>query len=127
MVFCLIISIVSKDVTRGLASSLLNSCVGLTALVGQLVANKIKTRSLAGSRVCMCFYCLFILRVFLCVRAPPTNIVAANRIYTAQKRERKNNERDEKKRDGVYASHERAVLMLVHFCGALRDKTKPAA
>ena len=72
-----------------------------------------------GSLYCCCFC--------VCVCARATNIVAANRIYTVQKREReKKNERGEK-RERVHASRECAVLMLVHIGGALSDKTKPAA
>ena len=37
----------------------------------------------------MCLFSLFLLRVFVCVCVRPTNDIAANRIYTAQTREQK--------------------------------------
>ena len=47
--------------------------------------------------VCV-LYCLFIVLFFVCVCAP-TNVVAAARIYTAQKRERKEERKRGEKRE----------------------------
>ena len=70
--------------------------------------------------VCV-FYCLFIVLVFVCV-CEPTNVVAAARIYTAQKRERKEERKRGEKREESACKSLGARRADVHAL-----KTKPAA
>ena len=108
-----IYSCVSGYATRGLVFAYRHSLLyDPTALVGQLVQIK-ENRSLAGSRVCVCLFSLFI-AIFLCVCVCARRISSRQLVFIREKtRERR-----------VHASRERAVLMLVHVGGALRqDKT----